>query len=92
MFGQCFLFFVAYCKDTLQAFGGLLWLVVRGQQFSTPDFFGKKPVKIDQGLGFLIFHQGNRGQFEENQKKNNKSIVINQESRGKTFNKPLKTL
>ena len=31
----------------------------------TPDFLSKKHVNIDQGLDFLIFPHGNRGQNVE---------------------------
>ena len=35
----------------------------------TLDFLDKKHVKFDQGLDFLIFYKGNRGQIEEKRSK-----------------------
>ena len=40
----------------------------------------KKHVKFDQGLEFLLFTQGNRGQIEEKQKKNKETIRKREEN------------
>ena len=39
---------------------------------TTPEFLSKKHIKFDQGLDFLIFYQGNRGQTVERREKTNK--------------------
>ena len=40
-------------------------------QFCTLDFLSKKHVKFGQGLDFLRFSEGNRGENDENRRKNN---------------------
>ena len=40
----------------------------------TPEFVDKKHLKFDQGLDFLIFYQGNRGENEEKPKENHEKI------------------
>lgn len=40
--------------------------------FYTPDFLSKKHVTCDNGLNFLIFYQGNRGENQETNQKTNK--------------------
>ena len=42
--------------------------------FSTLEFLDKKHVKIDQGLDFLIFYQGNRGQTVEKPQKTQEKL------------------
>ena len=46
----------------------------------TPEFLNKKHVKFDQGLNFLIFYQGNRGENQEITRKNQENIRKNEEN------------
>ena len=53
----------------------------------TPEFLSKKHVNFGQGLDFLKFSQGNRGQNQENQRKHEENQRKNEEIRGKTDKK-----
>ena len=48
--------------------------------FCTLEFFDKKHLKFDQGLDFLIFYQGNRGQIEKKPRKQQEKIRKIQEN------------
>ena len=41
---------------------------------TTLDFVDKKHLKFDQGLDFLIFYQGNRGQINEKRSKSKEAL------------------
>ena len=40
----------------------------------TPEFLDKKHLNFDQGLDFLIFYQGNRGQTVEKHQKTQEKL------------------
>ena len=46
----------------------------------TLEFLDKKHVKFDQGLNFLIFYQGNRGENQTKREKNHEKIRKNKEN------------